>query len=240
MRFLLAAALAFVPAAFAQHNPTGSYGNILHPGVPSPGALRAPAPALRPGSGGIRGGGRIGDGRMGDGRTGDGRMGGGRRPFGGGAVYIPYPVYGAGYGMGYAFDGFYATDYNPGPGYAGPYAPEPAPAPPTVIINQNFQTDSVHPQFRDYSNVPLPQPGAVAAPSQSPGALADDQPTIFLIAMQDHTIHPVIAYWVQGDTLNYIDQEGVMNHVSLALVDRDFSKQLNAERNVPFALPAAR
>ena len=26
-----------------------------------------------------------------------------------------------------------------------------------------------------------------------------------------------------------------MNHVSLALVDRDFSKQLNAERNVPFA-----
>ena len=78
-----------------------------------------------------------------------------------------------------------------------------------------------------------------AAPSQSPGALADDQPTIFLIAMQDHSIRPVIAYWVQGDTLNYIDQEGVMNRVSLALVDRDFSKQLNAERNVPFALPAA-
>ncbi len=58
--------------------------------------------------------------------------------------------------------------------------------------------------------------------------------------MQDHTIRPVIAYWVQGDTLNYISQDGVMNHVSLALVDRDFSKQLNAERNVPFALPAAR
>jgi len=27
--------------------------------------------------------------------------------------------------------------------------------------------------------------------------------------------------------------------VSLSQVDRDFSKQLNAERNVPFALPAA-
>jgi len=159
---------------------------------------------------------------------------------GGGAVYVPYPVYGPGYGMGYAYDGFYATDYNQGPGYA-----DAAPAPPTVIINQNFQTESVRPQLRDYSNMQLPEPGVVSAPpaaasAATTGALADDQPTIFLIAMQDHTIHPVIAYWVQGDTLNYINQEGVMNHVSLALVDRDFSKQLNAERHVPFALPAAR
>jgi hypothetical protein len=166
--------------------------------------------------------------------------------------------------MGYGFDGFYASDYpsaggyNSGPGYgapssADPYAGGPAPVPPTVIINQNFQTDSVRPQLRDYSNVPLPEPGAVtvppavaAQPATAPvaatarGTLADDQPTIFLIAMQDHTIHPVIAYWVQGDTLNYISVEGAPNHVSLALVDRNFSKQLNAERNVPFALPAAR
>jgi hypothetical protein len=230
VRSILAAALAFVPAAFAQHNATGSYGNVLHPGVPSPGALRPPAP-IGPR---IGGGGRIINGPS-----------SGRRSFGG-AVYIPYPVYG-GYGLGYGFDGFYASDYpgaagyNPGPGYAAPYSTDAAPAPPTVIINQNFQTDSVRPQIRDYSNVPLPPPGVVAVPPAppAPAALADDQPTIFLIAMQDHTIRPVIAYWVQGDTLNYINQEGVMNHVSLALVDRDFSKQLNAERNVPFALPAA-
>jgi hypothetical protein len=252
MRLLtLAAALAFMPAAFAQHNPTGSYGNVLHPGVPSPGALRPPAP-VPPMAGGARigGGGRIGGGRIGGGLT------GGRRSFGGGAVYIPYPVYG-GYGMGYGFDGFYASDYpvpggsNPGPGYTEPYSEGPyssGPPVPTVIINQNFQTDSVRPQLRDYSNVPLPEPGAVAVPPASAaqpatpvqGALADDQPTIFLIAMQDHTILPVIAYWVQGDTLNYISLEGAPNHVSLALVDRNFSKQLNAERNVPFALPAAR
>ena len=234
-----AAALAFVPAAFAQHNPTGSYGNILHPGVPSPGALRPPAP-VGPTTGGARIG---GGGRIGNGGIGNGQLGGGRRTFGGGVVYVPYPIYG-GYGLGYASDGFYATDYpsaggyNPGPGYADTAS---ASAPPTVIINQNFQTDSVRPQFRDYSNVPLPPPGVVATPpATAPGALADDQPTIFLIAMQDRTIHPVIAYWVQGDTLNYITVEGAPNHVSLALVDRDFSKQLNAERNVPFALPAAR
>ena len=142
--------------------------------------------------------------------------------------------------MGYGFDGFYASDYNPGPGNAEPYSAEPAPAPPTVIINQNFQTDSVRPQFRDYSNAQLPQPGAAAAPAPAPGTLADDQPTIFLIAMQDHSIRPVIAYWVQGDTMHYVSLEGVLDQVSLAQVDRDFSKQLNAERNVPFALPAAR
>src|SRR5260221_2474335 len=116
------------------------------------------------------------------------------------------------------------------------------------MITQNFQRDSVRPQFRHYSNVQLPPPGAMAgppptgAPAATPaqGALADDQPTIFLIAMQDHSIRPVIAYWVQGDALHYVSREGVLDQVSLALVDRDFSRQLNAERNVPFTLPAAR
>jgi len=237
MRIILTAALAFVPAVFAQHTPThtptGSYGNILHPGVPSPGALRPPAPVPAGGGWRLGGGAGPGGGRIGGG-VGNGRAVGGRRNFGGGAVYIPYPIYG-GDGMGYAFDGFYANDNNPGPGYA-----ETAPAPPTVIINQNFQTDSVHPQFRDYSNVQLPEPGAVAAPSSQQGsALPDDQPTIFLIAMQDHSIRPVIAYWVQDDKLHYVTRDGVLDQVSLSQVDRDFSKQLNAERNVPFALPAA-
>ena len=217
------AALAFAPAVFAQHAHTGSYGNIAHPGVPSPGALRPPAPV-----GPVTGGARIGGGRTGNGAV------NGRRFIGGGAVYVPYPVYGP--AMEWDMHRRFLRDrHNQGPGYA-----DAAPAPPTVIINQNFQTDSVRPQFRDYSNVQLPEPGTVATPPAAPGALADDQPTIFLIAMQDRTIRPVIAYWVQGDTLNYISQDGVMNHVSLALVDRDFSKQLNAERNVPFALPAAR
>ena len=51
MRLTLFAIFALGTAAFAQtHSPTGSYGNILHPGVPSPGALRPPAPVTRPGS----------------------------------------------------------------------------------------------------------------------------------------------------------------------------------------------
>jgi len=42
------------------------------------------------------------------------------------------------------------------------------------------------------------------------------------------------------DTLNYITQQGVRNRVSLDLVDREFSAQLNKERNIDFALPPAK
>ena len=211
MRLTLFAIFALGTAAFAQpHSATGSYGNILHPGVPSPGTLRPPAPYSRPGAGSS--------------------FNRGRRSYGGAAVYVPYPIY------GYGFDNFY-----PG-GYAPPYAPEPPASPdaptPTVIINQNFQTDTIHPQFRDYTNVPLPAPGTVLVPPGS--ALADDQPTVFLIAMNDRTILPVIAYWVDGSTLHYVTLQSVPNQVSLDQVDRDFSRKLNADRHVPFALPAAR
>jgi hypothetical protein len=161
-------------------------------------------------------------------------------------------------------DGFSSgyTVHNPPPGYYDPifggytpayssgpyYNPQPAaqPGAPTVVINQNFQTGAVHPQFRDYSNVQLPEPGVTTAPPSATAAQtapqaapADDQPTLFLIAMRDHTIFPALAYWVQGDTLNYVTLQGAQNRVSLSLVDRDLSKQLNGERNVPFRLPAA-
>jgi hypothetical protein len=245
MRYTLVAAAAFSSLAFGQHNlnPIGNNGNVLHPGIP----LSGPPGASRPGALRSGGGGRPVHERP-----------GGRRSFGeGGAVFVPYPVYGSG------FDGFYSGGssgvfnpapgtydpifggYNPGLANAGPVGSQPYNTSPTVVINQNFQTDSVRPQLRDYSNIPLPEPSAAGNPPAAAAAtqappLADDQPTIFLIAMQDHTIIPVIAYWVQGGTLHYISLKGEPHEVSAEQVDRDFSKQLNRERNVPFALPAAR
>ncbi len=213
MRLTLFAIFALGTAAFAQtHSATGSYGNVLHPGVPSSGSLRAPSP------------------RFGGGGSMNGSFNRGRRSYGGAAVYVPF------YGYGYGFDNFYPDGYAP-PDAPAPPAPPDAPTP-VVIINQNFQTEPVHPQLRDYSNVPLPEPGTVKVPPGS--ALADDQPTVFLIAMNDHTILPVIAYWVDGATLHYVTLQSVPNQVSLDQVDRDFSRKLNADRHVPFALPAAR
>lgn len=253
MRLAVVALLVIGSSGFAQQrnvNPMSGIGNILRPGIP----LSGPPPQARtfqaiPGptafGQGVRGQFAPGMPGRGQGRLGQRFIGG----FGG-AVFMPSPI-----------DGFgrVTTVHNPPPGYYDPifggytppvYAPvpmyEPAPPPtPTVVINQNFQTDPVRPQFRDYSNVQLPEPGVTTAPpasaTQDPtaqAAPADDQPVVFLIALRDHTILPAVAYWVQGDTVNYITLQGAQNHVSLALIDRDFSRQLNAERKVPFRLPA--
>jgi hypothetical protein len=236
----LGLACALVPDAFAQGslNPIGGSGNVLHPGIPLTG----------PPQGGSR---NFGQG---------GGRGGERRPYGGGGtVVVPYPVFMDPFYSGYGGSG---TVHNPPPGVYDPifggytppypnapgYAPQPpqAPSAPTVVINQNFQSDTIRPQFRDYSSVPLPEPGVTMAPpaaadtAAQPAPLADDQPTIFLIALQDQSVLATIAYWVQGDTLHYITLKGTQNSVSLSRVDRDLSKQLNGERNVPFHLPAAR
>ena len=48
-----------------------------------------------------------------------------------------------------------------------------------------------------------------------------------------------IAYWVDGDTLHWVSRDAKQNQLSLSLVDRQFSKQLNDERHIEFKLPAA-
>jgi hypothetical protein len=148
------------------------------------------------------------------------------------AVAAPYPVF---YGGGY-------YDYEAPPAPVGPYPPadyqipsgyEQMTQPPVVIINQYFRPDAANPVIRDYSNVPLPESQREAAPQ------ASEPQVMFLIAMKDHTIFPAVAYWVDGDTLNYITVQGSKNSASLDLVDREFSQQINKERRVEFGLPSS-
>jgi hypothetical protein len=142
--------------------------------------------------------------------------------------YYPRPYYASPVAVPYAAP--YSYGYAPAPSpYDYGYA---APAPP-AYVNPDFQPDSVNPQIVDYSNVPLPEEGA----NTDENGLADDQPTIFLIALTDHTVLAAIAYWVDGDTLHWVSRDAKQNHLSLSLVDRDFSKQLNDQRHVEFKLP---
>jgi hypothetical protein len=132
-------------------------------------------------------------------------------------VLIPYPVYVGG-------------------GYTSGYIAQPDPAP-VAYVNPNYQPDVVNPQIIDYSYATLPEPASPdAADNTTP--LRDDQPTVFLIALTDHTVLASIAYWVDGDVLNWVSRDAKQNRISLALVDRDFSKQLNDERHVEFKLPS--
>ena len=69
---------------------------------------------------------------------------------------------------------------------------------------------------------------------------ASDQPTIYLIALRDHTIVQALGYWMEGSTLHYVSDEHTLNQLSIDLVDRDLSQRLNDERNVDFRLPQPR
>jgi hypothetical protein len=152
--------------------------------------------------------------------------------FYGGYFYGPYTGYDTApppaYGYGYN-DPNNAGDPNTPQNYA--YDPNQS-GQPQVLVNRDYTPDSVNPVIHNYSGNPPTDPSA-----QGNG----DAPQIFfLIAMKDHTIFSAAAYWVEDDTLNYITTQGVHNRVSLDLVDRDFSKLLNAQRQIDFALPAAK
>jgi hypothetical protein len=141
------------------------------------------------------------------------------RPYYPRSVYVPYPVFIGG--------GYYAPPVGSDYGYANPS--------PVAVVNPDFQPDAVNPSIIDYSNAALPEP----AVNTDENGLKDDQPTIFLIALTDHTVVAAIAYWADGDTLNWVSRDAKQNRMSLSLVDRDFSKQLNDERHVEFKLPPA-
>ncbi len=177
----------------------------------------------------------------------------------GSTVIVPYPVYYGGYygGSGYADPS--AAGYQNGyaPGYGPDYADDGSqggPGLPSVVINQNFVPPQANPQVREYTGdqsqqpsdqsglklyqAPPSHPYADAAAAQR--AASSDQPTIYLIALRDHTIVQALGYWMEGSTLHYVSAEHTLNQLSIDLVDRDLSQRLNDERGLDFRLPAAR
>jgi hypothetical protein len=62
-------------------------------------------------------------------------------------------------------------------------------------------------------------------------------PSYYLIAFKDHTIYPAVAYYTDGDTLHYFTSGNVHNQVSLSLVDRQLTEQLNRQHNMEVRLP---
>jgi len=160
-------------------------------------------------------------------------------------VLAPYPVLYPGYYYG-PYTGYdtapppaYGYGYNdPNYNYGDPnqpqnYAYDPN-QPPPVLVNRNYQPDSINPVIRNYSG------DAIQDPQAGNAGINDTPQIVFLIAMKDHTIFPAVAYWVEDNTLNYITTQGVHNSVSLDGVDRDFSKLLNSQRQIDFALPPAK
>jgi len=157
---------------------------------------------------------------------------------GGRGIYpIAVPVYVSPWGYG-------GYGYGPDPSAVTVVsAPQPAP---TVVINQNWLPERANPVMRDYTNEQLPEPaGDTIRSYQAPipsnpdppsRTVAEAKPTIYLIALREGVVYSAFAYWVEGTTLHYITTKHAHNQVSVDLVDREVSEQLNRERNVEFKL----
>ena len=138
------------------------------------------------------------------------------------------PVYAGGYwdpfysGYGYG----YGYPYAPGPNVTVIGAPYAEPAPPVVV--QAYAPPPppapAHPSVREYGTPePVPQ--------------NETRSQLYLLAFKDGTIRAAVAYWVDGDTLHYVDPNHKQREAPLASIDREFSRQLNRERRVTFRLP---
>jgi len=144
-------------------------------------------------------------------------------------VYVPYayPVYtGGGYYGGGSYNGY-------------------ADAPPQqqqqpVNVNIFYPPQQMPPMM--VSQPPAQAPNAMIQEygPQQPQAAADTSQRdadYYLLAFKDHSIYSAVGYWLDGDTLHYITTGNVHNQVSLSLVDRDLTLQLNKGRGVQINLP---
>ncbi len=145
--------------------------------------------------------------------------------------------YGYGYGLGYspwlyAYP-FFGYDYDSGydTGYAYPTYDYSSP-PPVVIYQQQ-------PPY--YATQPAPpQPETPPSADSSTAAVvrpADGEP-VYLIALKGQSnIQAAITYWVEGDTLQYLNLQRQQKQVPLDSIDRTLSFQLNHDRHMDLILP---
>jgi hypothetical protein len=212
----------------------GGFGNVVYPGT-------GHAPGATPPVTGFKFVGAVG-------RSVLARPLPARHPLHQRTVIVPYPVFYGGYGSG----------YDPSAGYAPGYADDTPPVinsgeMPPIVVNQGFVPPQANPQVREYNpndaapdqqsrmrlyqNSSHPYADAAdAAARRQP--VADDQPTIYLIAFKDHSIVRALGYWMEGSTLHYVSVESSLNQASIDLIDRDLSQRLNDERGLEFKLPA--
>ncbi|MGI8990870.1 MAG: hypothetical protein ACR2I2_14990 [Bryobacteraceae bacterium] len=156
-----------------------------------------------------------------------------------GTLPYAYPVVVGGYGYGY--DPGYASGYGEQQPNVTVVAP-PQQQAPQVIINQNF--GGAPPP--DYQNM---ETGAAEGGEgfhmyQAPARAAPEprtaDPNYYLIAYKDHSIYSALAYWLEDKTLHYVTTQNTHNQASLDLIDLDFTRRLNQDRNVAFTLTPSR
>ncbi len=193
---------------------TGGFGNAVLPAGTSanyPGVTRWAPNAVFPGGGGPH---LDVPGNRPSRYTGTGK----------GVIAVPYayPVYVGGYDSGPAPE----AQTPPQSSVTVVYPQQPPP----VIVKQ-FGDEA---QTADNTDPNNPEPMSTYQPQAPQDEAQTDR---YLIALKDHTIYSVVAYWVDGDTLHYFTGGNVHNQVSMSLVDRPLTTRLNKELGATVNLP---
>lgn len=229
-RIALNLMLAAVAAAQTgtTYNSLGGFGNVLYPGTGH--APNNPKPGGLP-PGFARQLGRTAAGAP----TRPARV---NHTHGGGAVLVPYPVVVGNYGYGGYYDSIPAQQQSSAPTASTNSVP-------SVVINQTFVQErpapaGYQPEPQEQNSGMRVYNGLQTVPQPEPARASADQPTFYLIAFNDNRIVPALGYWLEGGNLHYVTKDHTLNQVSLDLIDRDMSQQLNDQRNVEFRLPAAK
>ncbi|HEX4809905.1 MAG TPA: hypothetical protein VH325_13290 [Bryobacteraceae bacterium] len=158
--------------------------------------------------------------------------------------FPPVLLLGSGYAGGYGYPGYYDQSLYPPPPLQ-PYAPPPAPPEVVVIpsgppgpsmaqaITVPVQGRTDDNPVRIYSN-----PVAMAPPDVSPEPSTGSD-RVVIIALRDGGAETAIAYWTDGDQLNYVTPDRKQKRISIGKVDTTLSARLNRERGITFSLAKA-
>ncbi len=129
-----------------------------------------------------------------------------------------------------------------------------------IVIERNTQTAS----SAEHVVTAAPQPAAPARPAPEPKVIEvqpgnpehtaespagevrvfrggspqrlEEKPALYLVAFKSGVIYTSREHWLEGETLHYVTAQGSHRTAQISEVDLDFTRQLNAERNMPFVL----
>lgn len=137
-------------------------------------------------------------------------------------VIVPAPIYaGDDAAPGVYTQGYDALDSN---------------STPPVLNSQDLTSSQPIPQISDRP-AGVPRRFSNLGDSGGPVAPNEVQPTIYLIALKDHTILQALGYWMEDGILHYVSSAYGLNQISVGLIDLELSQRLNNERKTEFSFP---
>ena len=130
-------------------------------------------------------------------------------------------------GYGYPFGGYpLGVSYGDAPEYADG-APQPGGT--IIVLVPQFEAPvlppppPIRPQIHEYN---WPAPGGDAMPAR------------FSIVSKDHNVESAVAVWVQDGVVHYVTPDGRDHQMKVQSVDREATRQRNAQKGLSLWLPA--